>query len=525
MRWFVVLTLAALVLSCSECSPAPVKDAVEPDRDRTPATAGTPGVSQLPHQRIENSFEPQVAGGFYTEDPTELKRQVRGFLSGAAAEAIPEDRDIVGILTPHAGYRYSGPVAGEAYNAVKGRGYRTVVVLALCHRRSALKASVLNRPAYDTPLGSARIDQRAVAALLTHHGDLFESNEVLFQGEHSLEVQLPFIQEALPKAKIVPVIVAVHDEKAIEGIAEALYEVLGKREEVLFVLSSDLSHFYPYAEASAYDRKVLALLEQWKIDEWKKIAPTRKGMCGYSPILTFVKMFEKFDKAGRRGTRLAYNNSGDTAGDKSRVVGYGAVAFSVRRGMRTTEQETDFGPFDVEQRRYLMSLAKRAVEAAARGEDYNPMQPESDLLRDQGAAFVTLKKDGQLRGCIGHVIARIPLFKCVSDVARAAAIHDSRFSPVRPGELDDLTFEISVLTAPEKTTPEKVVVGRDGLIMSRDGRSGLLLPQVPVEWNWTREEFLDHTCRKAGLPAGCWKDPDTEIKSFRAIVWGEDDLD
>ena len=130
-----------------------------------------------------------------------------------------------------------------------------------------------------------------------------------------------------------------------------------------------------------------------------------------------------------------------------------------------------------------------------------------------------------MRGCIGHVIARVPLFKCVADVARSATIHDTRFSPVRPDELDSLSYEISVLTAPESTTPENVVVGRDGLIMSRGGRSGLLLPQVPVEWNWSREEFLASTCRKAGLPLSCWKDPETKIESFRAIVWGEADLE
>jgi AmmeMemoRadiSam system protein A len=137
---------------------------------------------------------------------------------------------------------------------------------------------------------------------------------------------------------------------------------------------------------------------------------------------------------------------------------------------------------------------------------------------------VTLKKAGDLRGCIGHVAARVPLYRCVSDVGRAAAVEDSRFDPVRPDELPTLSYEISVLTAPQPTTVDQIVVGRDGLIMSRGGYSGLLLPQVPGEWGWNKEEFLMHTCRKAGLPMDCWKDPATQIKSFRAIVWGEGDL-
>jgi len=187
------------------------------------------------------------------------------------------------------------------------------------------------------------------------------------------------------------------------------------------------------------------------------------------------------------------------------------------------ESDKDFGPYGLSERLELMSLAKRSVEAATRGEQFDPIPPKSALLRATGAAFVTLKKRGKLRGCIGHVIGRVPLYECISDVSEAAAIHDHRFSRVTAEELSELTFEISVLTAPESIAAVDVVVGRDGLIMSRGGHSGLLLPQVPIEWNWTKEEFLSHTCRKANLPTDCWKDDSTEIKAFRAIVFNESD--
>jgi AmmeMemoRadiSam system protein A len=280
----------------------------------------------------------------------------------------------------------------------------------------------------------------------------------------------------------------------------------------------------PYDDAVKYDTDLLGLLEKWRIDEWKTVAPTKKGMCGHLPIQTLVEIFSKYDAKVREVDLLDYRNSGDTTGDKARgVVGYGSMAFSVSDSTRTAEGR-DFGSLTAADRQYLMNLAKESVRRAVSGERYEPSPPTSAVLSNKGAAFVTLKEDGDLRGCIGHVIARIPLYQCVNDVARAAAVQDTRFSPVRKDEIPRLSFEISVLTPPEPTTPDNVVVGRDGLIMSRGGRSGLLLPQVPIEWNWEKEEFLSHTCMKAGLPSDCWKDPETEIQRFRAIVFGEDDL-
>ncbi len=527
-RVIMAMTSMLLMVGCGERRPAPAVTSDAEHKESSGAKQeGEVKLKQVEVKRTENAFPAQVAGGFYTDNPKALREQVQGFLESASLADSEKDRDIVGVLSPHAGYRYSGPVAGHAYRAVMGRDYRTVVVMALSHRRPAPKAAVLNRPAYDTPLGSLKIDSRLERQLLEGHGDVFEVNESVFKGEHSLEVQLPFIQLALPQAKIVPIIVAVHDDAMVERIGAALFDVLGTRRDVLFALSSDLSHFFEYDKAKKLDDATLGLLERWKLDEWKVAASKRsEGMCGFRPMQAFAGMFGKYEPSKRRVTRLAYQNSGDTAGDKSRVVGYGALAFSLEKGVRTMRgSEKDFGPFKAAERRYLMELAKRAVTAAAKGESFQPEKPAEDILADQGAAFVTLKKAGRLRGCIGHVIARVPLFKCVADVARSAAIHDTRFSPVRPDEIADLSFEVSVLTAPEPIKAEDVVVGRDGLIMSRGGRSGLLLPQVPIEWGWDREEFLKHTCRKAGLPLDCWQDPDTKIEAFRAIVWGEEDLE
>ena len=530
---------AALIAAaaCKEKRPAPVANGNEAqmenvhtagqEAETSPQAETQKGKKMTETKRIPNAFEPQVAGQFYDADPAKLRKAVKTYIDTAAFRASAElkGRDIFGIIAPHAGYVYSGPVAGEAYRSVVGRPYKTVVVMALSHRRQASKLAVLKRPAYDTPLGSVEIDLDAVARLTGEHGDLFDANETVFQGEHSLEVQLPFVQTALPDAKIIPIIAAVYDETVIASAAAVLFDMFGDRKDVLFVASTDLTHFMPYEDAVKYDTHLLELIDSWRIEEWKEVAPTKKGMCGFLPVLTLLDMFAEFDAGARRVVTLDYKNSGDTSGDKGRgVVGYGAMALSLKDGVRK-ETGPDFGPFGPKERRYLMDLAKQAVKAAVEGRRFSPAPPPFAIAKDKGAAFVTLKKDGQLRGCIGHVIARIPLFECIASVAKAAAVQDTRFTPVTEAELGDLTYEISVLTAPAPTTPDQVVVGRDGLIMSRGGYSGLLLPQVPIEWNWNREEFLAHTCRKAGLPFDCWKDPETRIESFRAIVFGEDDLD
>ena len=175
------------------------------------------------------------------------------------------------------------------------------------------------------------------------------------------------------------------------------------------------------------------------------------------------------------------------------------------------------------ERRWLLELARETVEAAVLGRPLpEPAVPPGPLTERRGA-FVTLKRGGALRGCIGHVVGHEPLWRSVRDNAVAAALHDPRFPPVSAGELPELELEISALTPLEIVDdPDSIVVGRDGLMVERGPFRGLLLPQVPVEWGWDRETFLDQTCRKAGLEPGCWRDPATRLYRFRAEVFGED---
>jgi AmmeMemoRadiSam system protein A len=168
----------------------------------------------------------------------------------------------------------------------------------------------------------------------------------------------------------------------------------------------------------------------------------------------------------------------------------------------------------------LLKLARETVESFVRTGKKTKVEVTSKVLLEKGAAFVTLKKHGELRGCIGDIIARAPLANCVVDRAVDAAVNDSRFDPVQPGELADIDIEISVLTPLEPVgTPDEIVVGKDGLLLTKGWNRGVFLPQVPVEQKWDRKQYLDHLCRKAGLNFGCWKD--AKLEKFQAIVFGE----
>lgn len=517
----------------------------EPTEERSASTSRSP----------ERVFPAQVAApsgrGFYTDDASELRTQLSGFLADVEPNTELESRDLLGFLSPHAGYRYSGPTAASAYAQLKGRNYKTLVVLAFSHRQRSKKIALLDHDAYSTPLGPVSIDTELVQQLIAADPELLEVNEGVFRGEHSLEIQLPFIQLTLgDDVSIVPILVVTGDAGHSQRLARVLHETLGTRRDVLYVASSDLTHFYPYEEASRRDRDILSLVTGLQLDQYRERGPLGREMpCGYFPLLTLMELATLYEGSARRSTLLQYQNSGDTAGDRSRVVGYGAVAFSLDQGVRTAEQppptstteaestsaETASSiPYSREDRQSLLDIARASVAAAVRSERHSPARPSSSLLTEPGAAFVTLncQTDGAgrctgrgegLRGCIGHVVARVPLFECVNSVARSAAIEDRRFRPLTRAELELVTYEISVLTPPEAVQdPETVVVGRDGLIMTRGRSHGLLLPQVPIEWGWNRQQFLERTCRKANMEQTCWRDPRTRIERFSAIVWGED---
>ncbi|MCX6636202.1 MAG: AmmeMemoRadiSam system protein B [Acidobacteria bacterium] len=461
--------------------------------------------------------KPAVAGTFYPADPKELAKMVDGFLAQATVPAI---KDLVAVVSPHAGYPYSGPVAAYSYALLKGRKVERVVVISPSHVDSFGFSAVFDGTAYATPLGQVPVDQ-AFSARLGAAGSLvrLSSRGHTVSGgraEHALEVQLPFLQRALGQFQLVAVVMGDQSYEASRALGLALATLI-QGSGTIIVASSDLSHYHPYAAAVSLDRKTLRAIEEWDYLSLSRNLERRVWeACGGGPIVAAMIAAERL--GARQATLLKYANSGDTAGDKSQVVGYGAMAFSKSGGGGGVQ----FSLSEQEQRE-LLSLAKRSVESVVNSRKlYDYKVAGSESLTYERGAFVTLKKKGALRGCIGYSSALKPLALTVRDVAAYAAVDDTRFAPVTPPELGELEYEISVLSPLRRILDvNEIQVGRDGLVMKKGDREGLLLPQVAPEQHWDRMKFLEQTCLKAGLAPSAWQDADTEIFAFTALVFGD----
>ncbi len=267
-----------------------------------------------------------VAGQFYPEDPRILQKKIRQSL--AAAGHVP-DPDVCALIVPHAGYDYSGPIAAEAYRLVEGRKFDSVVIIAFLHRVFLQGVLVDDVVAYETPLGRVPVDRELVGEIQKHHS-LFQSTVPARLEEHSLEVQIPFLQETIPELKIVPVYIGVQDITNVTVLADTLAKALAGR-NTLVVATTDLSHFHPYEAASGMDKALIAMFEKGNVEAiYEAYAKEEVEACGMGPVLTSLLLAKKMKWSGPRLVR--YANSGDVTGDRSSVVGYAAMAF--RRGLK-----------------------------------------------------------------------------------------------------------------------------------------------------------------------------------------------
>ena len=463
---------------------------------------------------------PAVAGSFYPSDPKALESMIDGFLAKAAP---PQLSDVVAIVSPHAGYEYAGQVAAYSYALLKGKKIDRVVVIAPSHYEAFGFASVYDGAAYATPLGQVPVD-RDFAARLVKLSPLIKLSDLGHgaagdRREHALEDQLPFLQRILGQFQLVPVVIGDQSYETCRALGLALARLI-QGTNTLIVASSDLSHYHPYDLAVKIDHKTLKAIEEWDyLSMSRNFSQQIWEACGGYPIIAAMIASERLGAS--HAQVLNYANSGDTAGDKSRVVGYGAVAF-VKNPPRGASNEAAFS-LTQRDKDELLRLARKSVETAVREHKmYEPAPPASESLNQERGAFVTLKKLGQLRGCIGYVAPMRPLYQTVRDVAAYAAVRDTRFNPVTERELSSLEYEISVLSPLRRVLDvNEIKVGQHGLVMKRGETEGLLLPQVASEEKWDRTTFLEETCYKAGLPKNSWKDADTDIFRFTALVFGE----
>ena len=477
--------------------------------------------TNMPGEQIRESI---LAGSWYPGDAKRLRQDVESYIEKASVPAGLQGQ-LLALIAPHAGYRYSGQVAAYAYKLLERRKFDTVVVIAPSHRAYFSGVSVYDRGGFRTPLGMVALDTEFVTALKERDRRIRFVAEAHAQ-EHSLEIQLPFLQVVMPGFKLVPLVMGDQSFASCQWLAEAIAGCINKK-SVLVVASSDLSHFHPYEEAKRLDQVVLDKVNAFDAAALNESLKNGKcEACGGGPMVTAMLVGKKL--GANKSQVLRYANSGDVTGDHSGVVGYMAAAIWANPRAKNTTAEgegtqprvgVDLG-LTAAEKTALLELARNTIEAKCRGEKAPVPEASCPALSELRGAFVTLHKGGRLRGCIGHIQARQPLVKTVAEMAVAAAFDDPRFPPLRAEELKDIDIEISVLTPLRLITDvREIKVGTHGIYIRKGGYSGLLLPQVATEWKWDRNAFLEHTCEKAHLPRDAWKDKGTEIYIFSADVF------
>ncbi len=540
--------------------------------------------------------KPNVSGQFYPANPTQLGQLIDQLLFRASPSE--SNNPIEMMISPHAGYIYSGGVAAFGYKAIETIPYKTIVILAPSHFYEFDGVSIWKKGGFETPLGVVPVDQDFAEQLIARNDQFYFKREV-YETEHSLEVQIPFLQKIFKDFKIVPIIMGQTTYELCEKLAEDLNSLIGDRTDVLMVISTDLSHYHQDSVAKEMDHRTIEAVRNRQVQEvWRNCRLRTMEMCGFIPVTTGLIY------ALRRGLDqvkvLNYANSGDVTGDKERVVGYTSVIFS-RSGslnfpahQKATDKSVDAGqikslglwcgvpppqavgqapqgnshryewkrahlvdgqglsrraphsgqgeafaaeeqgddnekkvlPLTREQKRRMMEIVKQTIDAFVRQGKTLDFQ-ESDLrFSVTEGAFVTINKNGQLRGCKGHIVTQQPLYSTLRDVAISAAAHDPRFPPLAGEELMTIDIKVSILSKPWRIKSiDEIQLGKHGVIISRGTHSGVFLPEVATETGWSKEEFLTNLCvHKAYLPPTAWKDASTIIEIFTTDHFSEDDL-
>jgi AmmeMemoRadiSam system protein B/AmmeMemoRadiSam system protein A len=427
---------------------------------------------------------PAVAGQFYPDSPAKLRSMISSFVDAGA-----EKEEVIGLIVPHAGYVYSGAVAGATISRIKFKD--TFVIIGPNHTGYGPPFSVMTQGSWQTPLGEVQIDSE-LAEKLVSISEYFEEDSQAHQYEHSVEVQLPFLQYFKEDVKIVPVILASSNVEALRAAGHDLARAIGSLDrDVVIMVSSDMNHYEPQGTGQRKDRKAIdAILELNEDELVKRIKEDDITMCGYAPaavMLTAVK-----ELGAGRAELVRYQTSGDISGDYNAVVGYAGII------IRKTSP--------------LVKLARNALETYIREKKILKPQELTPEMKDRAGVFVCIKKSGELRGCIGT------FEPCHDNIAEeivanaiSTGVRDPRFEPIDVSELRDLDYTVDVLTRPEPVAgKEELDPKKYGVIVEAGRRRGLLLPDL--EGVDTVDDQIEICRMKGGI------DPEEPVKLYRFEV-------
>jgi MEMO1 family protein len=476
--------------------------------------------SQTQQAKNMKDRKPCVAGTFYPSNTDTLKTTLERLFNKTEKQS---SSPVAAVIVPHAGYVYSGEVAANAYRQIDPeQEFENIFLIGSSHRVSFDGASVYNAGDFISPLGKASVNIPLANSLIQANPCL-SFYEPAHTDEHTLEVQLPFLQFHLKKPfKIVPIVIGTYSAPVLERIAATLKPHFNAKN--LFVFSTDFSHYPNYKNACIADentakaiitnqaKKLIAALAD---NERKHYANLQTSLCGETSVLTLLYMTENMPSIEYK--IIKYQNSGDVSGDFNRVVGYYAI--TVER-----KPKLENGQLTEADKKELLGLARKTIEQyLAKQTVYKPDSSKfSPALTEKCGCFVTLRANGELRGCIGRFTTDGPLYKLVQEMAMASATQDHRFDAVKLAELSKIKIEISVLSPMRKVnSADEIILGKHGIYMKKGYNHGTFLPKVATEQAWTKEQFLGYCAReKAGIGWDGWKT--AELYIYEAFDFEEE---
>ncbi len=457
-----------------------------------------------------------VAGQFYTDDPQKLSLELENYINSASK--IQTQGKLRILVSPHAGTQYSGKTAGAAFKQIDPKNYKRVIILGVSHENVINKAAVISKGYWDTPLGKLHIDEEAAKKIVNGHNII--ENDTAHNNEHSIELIGIFVKYLFGDVKIVPILLGQTDDTLLNSLAYTIANNFD--DETLLIVSTDLSHYPNWDDAVKSDTNVINSLLTGNINTFENAVLENKSAnypnhstsaCGYEPLRVALKISDilKFKEI----KKIDYTNSGDITGDKSRVVGYGAVGF----------YSNDITPVTLSQnaKQELLRLARATIESYVKSNTILNFAPINDELFLPLGAFVTLTENDQLRGCIGEFEPNYPLYEVIQSVSISSATKDPRFRPVTTAELDKINIEISTMTPQVQIYDWKdIKLGVHGVRIQNGNKSGTFLPQVATDNKWDLETFLQNLCtEKANLDEDCYKNPETKIYVFETDIFEE----
>jgi MEMO1 family protein len=511
-----VCVFFALFVTTCEKTPASVKEAVKPAKEEPAAPAKVVLRSTL-------------SGNWYPADAGTLSKQIEGFFEKVDVEPA---NNVIALILPHAGYQYSGQTAAFGLKSAN-RQYKRVVVIGPSHY--VPMEDVLSVPRathYETPLGQIPLDVEFINKLLEH--PIFQNIPQTNEKEHSTQMEVPLLQYAQKDFKIVPIVAGDCSEETITKAGNILKSLIDN--DTLIIASSDFTHFGPNYGFIPFRENIPEQLKQLDMGAYEHIkaldykgfldyrSRTGTTICGYIPISILLSMLDKSVEA----KLIKYTTSGEVTGDYTNSVSYFAIAFSGKWGNSSAiKPETNTHELSKEDKKQLLALARKSLVyflQKRRPPEVSELNVTvSDAMKLQRAAFVTLKENSQLRGCIGDIFPRQPLYKSVISNAINAGVNDWRFSPVTEAECNNITIEISALTPPAPiASPNEIRIGTDGVVLKKNDYSAVFLPQVAPEQGWNVNQMLTELSLKAGLPPDAWKEG-ASFLVFHADVFGEDE--